>query len=144
MGRERGFREEMNMSQTWMRGVGGLGMAILAVISFAATPARADDAKKEKHWTKKFSKMDTDKDGSVSQAEFVAFKAAHPRKHEVKNRAEHRQKKFDKIDTNHDGKVTLDEFLAWKRAHPHHQHAKKNKKSAGNDAAPAPAPAPEK
>lgn len=133
-----------NVKNGWMRGVTGLGLAAAAVLCFAATPARADDAKKEKHWNKKFHKMDTNNDGSVSAAEFVAFKGKHAQKHNATNRADHRQKKFDKIDTNHDGQISLDEFLAWKRSHPHHQHAKKNKKSGGNDAAPAPAPAPDK
>ena len=121
-------------------------MAVLAVVCLAGS-ARADDTKKAKHAAKKFKKMDSNGDGSLSSAEFVGFTPKHM-KHEGKNRAAHRTKKFDKIDANHDGKISLDEFVAWKEAHHGKKHdgkkAGKKHKDTTNGAAPAPAPAPEK
>jgi Ca2+-binding EF-hand superfamily protein len=43
-----------------------------------------------------FNRMDTDKDGSISKAEWTA--------------AGRRERGFARVDANHDGKITLDEF----------------------------------
>ncbi|MBI3831116.1 MAG: hypothetical protein HY291_16475 [Planctomycetes bacterium] len=66
----------------------GAMLAVAAVVLFAGASVRADDVgdvvakgnkgeKGEKHWEKKFDKIDANHDGLISKEEFEAFKAAH-------------------------------------------------------------------
>lgn len=112
-----------------------LGIALLA-LGLASSAAYAEDAHAEKRsGGGHFQKADTDGDGSVSKAEFMA-------------QAEER---FGKMDLNGDGTVTKDEVDAKKEEYKKMKAEKKAAKEAGaaaekaaEEAAPAPAvdPAP--
>jgi len=52
-----------------------------------------------------FAMMDTDRDGAVIEAEWVAY-------------GNHGGAGFNPVDANHDGKVTLEELTAYRAAHP--------------------------
>jgi hypothetical protein len=76
-------------------------LAILAMVVLGSTSAMAGDGngkvKREKgdrdphkHWLKRFDKIDTNDDGQISQAEFIAFREQMRAK-----RQEHRAKKAE-------------------------------------------------
>lgn len=71
----------------------------------------ADEMKpKGDRHTKMIERLDTDKDGKISKAEFDAHKAEREGK-----RAERKAKMFKKLDTNGDGVISEEEFNAGKR-----------------------------
>lgn len=78
-----------------------------AMAAFVATPALANDpAKMDAKVDEKFMKMDTDGNGSISEAEFTAAKA----------------EKFGDADTNGDGAISKDELkAAWKEKKEEHK-----------------------
>lgn len=87
-----------------------------------SSPALAEEGKDGKpHHQDMIEKLDTDKNGSVSKAEFLAF-------HEAR---------FAEIDTNADGMLTKEEFDA-KRA----EWKEKRKEMHKGEAPPADAPPP--
>ena len=74
-------------------------MLTAAVLAFQALPALAEDGGPkggEKHGNRMFEEQDTNKDGAISEDEFVAFS----------------KKRFVETDANKDGKVTQDEAKA--------------------------------
>jgi Ca2+-binding EF-hand superfamily protein len=81
-----------------------IATAIAASITlFGASLCHAEDApKKAPNPQKKFEKIDTDKNGSISLEEFKAH-AKNPDKAE---------KKFTKLDTDKNGSLSLAEFSA--------------------------------
>lgn len=76
-------------------------------------------AKREEMSKKFFDKMDTNKDGVISQEEHDAF---------VKNKSD---KRFEEMDTNKDGKITKEEFDASKKK-MHDKRGKGMGKGMGN------------
>jgi uncharacterized protein (DUF2147 family) len=96
-------------------------LAALMVVGAEA----ADNAKKAKAKGNPIAKLDTDKDGKVSQAEFVASQMKAYEKAEKEFDADKSAATFAKKDKNSDGFLTLDEIKA----------APKGKKAPKNDAA---------
>ncbi|NBR48224.1 EF-hand domain-containing protein [bacterium] len=80
-----------------------------------ANPVRAQDGAKKKDPAKKYEKLDTDKNGSVSLDEFKASKKDPAKAESV----------FNAKDTNKDGALSLEEFSAKKPKSP-----KKDKSAA--------------
>lgn len=78
-----------------------------ALAAFVATPALANDpAKMDAKIDEKFSKMDTDGNGSISEAEFTSAKA----------------EKFSEADTNGDGMISKEELkAAWEHKKEEHK-----------------------
>ncbi|MEZ5304852.1 MAG: EF-hand domain-containing protein, partial [Verrucomicrobiales bacterium] len=83
-----------------------LTLAAVALTSAAAIADEGDKPKKEHNPLKQLAKADTDKDGKVSEAEFVEF--AKNRKKPLDE--EKAKKQFAKMDKNSDGFVTGDEI----------------------------------
>ena len=85
------------------------GWVVLAVLlGFFGTTlsGNAADEKKKKKGDPEavFKKMDKDKDGSVSEEEFVGKREG--------EKADKAKTQFKKLDKNSDGKLSLDEFKA--------------------------------
>ena len=114
-----------------------LFVAMLSLLSGSYSFAKAPPERGERR-TAKFDTIDTDNDGKISQAEYMAdcekrFKsldtnsdgfltkeeakgAATQKMEEAKQKAmEKAEMRFDQIDANKDGKISPDE---WKAAHP--------------------------
>lgn len=105
-----------------------------AVLALQIVPAMAQegtppaDGKKGQHREGMFEKQDTNKDGMVSEAEFL----------------NHGKEKFKELDANGDGNVTKEEAKAHFDKKRGEWEAKKKEMKAKKEAAPAaPAPAEE-
>lgn len=95
--------------------------AAAAILALQAIPAMAEEGKPHHKgkdrgamMEKMFEEQDTDKNGSISEAEFQAFS----------------KKKFDAMDANKDGSVTKDEIKA------HHEAKKAEWKAKYGDKKP--------
>ena len=93
-----------------------VGLVIVSFSLFMMGTVQAEEhkcpMKEGKHHAKKFEKMDTNKDGSVTKAEFDAMHQAH----------------FEKMDGNKDGAVSADEMKAFHEAmHAEHHEKVKEK-----------------
>jgi Ca2+-binding EF-hand superfamily protein len=94
------------------------GLAMLGLSMFVVSGVEAQEEghkcpmKEGKHHVKKFEKMDENKDGSVTKAEFDAMHQAH----------------FIKMDQNKDGAVSLDEMKAFHEAMHAEHHEKVEEK----------------
>lgn len=91
-----------------MKTVGRTGIVALVVavgLAFLASPAFAKGTKTKKPHDAKaaFQRLDKDKDGKLSRAEFVG---SH-KKPEGRAKAE---KKFAKLDKHHNGHITFEKF----------------------------------
>ncbi len=74
-----------------------------ALATFVAAPAMANDPAK---FDEKFSKMDADGNGSISESEFTSAKA----------------EKFEDADTNGDGMISKEELkAAWEKKKEEHK-----------------------
>jgi hypothetical protein len=98
-------------------------LLMAAVLAVAALPALAEDdnaagGHSMKHGNWGIEKLDTDKDGNISKAEFMADAEKH----------------FDNLDANHDGMVSKDEIEARRAAR---QEKMKEKKEGMKAPAPA-------
>lgn len=97
---------------------------LLATLLLAAIPTLSAEeqskSKPEKSPQDVFAKMDTDKNGSLSKAEF-STKIKDPAKAE---------KRFAKADSNKDGAISLEEFTA---ARDKKKDPSKDKKESGED-----------
>jgi hypothetical protein len=98
--------------------LGATALAALAAYPLLAQGERADrptaaqrEARIDERVTAMFAKMDTDKDGAVSKAEFEAARAKRWAAMEDR-RAEMRTRAFDRLDTNKDGLISRQEFTA--------------------------------
>jgi hypothetical protein len=97
-----------------------------AVLALQAVPAMAEDGAKKMHrGDGMFEKQDTNKDGVISEAEFL----------------DHGKAKFKELDGNGDGNVTKDEAKSHYEKKRADWKAKKAEMKAKKEAAPAPAPA---
>jgi len=85
-------------------------MAAVVVAALAAGAAYAADQKgqHERKPMPTFEQLDTNKDGSISVAEFKAMFAKHPKM------AARADKMYQRMDANKDGKVDANEFNTWK------------------------------
>ncbi len=71
-----------------------------------------------------FDCIDANHDGSISLAEWEAFKSEHPCKHAHPEAAKAHgdgHPVFDRIDANHDGSISLAEWEAARAAHREHR-----------------------
>jgi len=87
--------------------------AFIAAPAFAADAAKSDAPAMTKNQVTEWTKLDADKDGSISKDEYIAPVTA----------------KFDAKDADHDGKLSKEEFVSRKSA--------KHKEVAKKEAAPA-------
>lgn len=89
---------------------------VLAISMFVISFAKAEEGKKKENPRKyPFMKMDTDKDGRISLAEFEAFS---PTRKGVKDCNE----MFAKLDLNKDGYISLEEVKRYKFGHKKKRH----------------------
>lgn len=99
-----------------------------AVLALQAIPALADDHEggKKDRGAKMFDMQDTNKDGMISESEFV----------------DHAKKRFTDMDGNKDGNVTKDEAKSHYEAKKAEWKEKRAKMKAAKEAAPVTTPAP--
>lgn len=115
-----------------------------SVLAIAATPAAAQKAKEGQTRTavsanveRRFHKMDTDGNGSVSQAEFTAFQQSKATREGGTFKPRRATKMFTKTDANGDGALSLDEFKGRALAMFDARDVNKNGKIDADEVSPA-------
>ncbi|MDQ6950576.1 MAG: EF-hand domain-containing protein [Mariprofundales bacterium] len=95
-----------------------------AILACAATPAMANEGMGRHHGIHAMLKRaDTNHDGKVTKAEFIAAVTQHAEKRFAHMDANHdgvlddkdHQAHFDQMDSNHDGSISRDEFKQFHR-----------------------------